>query len=199
MEIKKITKVALGIAATIILGAIGSGVWEKLLSPFISFLGNTLSSTIAKISSSYSDSIYTKAAILETVDYSDRAAVLIIFIFMVLAFIYSINTLKEIRPVRLSIESVKECFSGWRGVIFSGAFILIIFILISRDSLVRDIQNYSLKHMEIVHPHVTEKEYLLLRSQYLQMTNENDFKEFTKKLSKHFVSNSLVLPEFAPR
>lgn len=36
--IKKIIKIALGIAATIVLGAIGSGLWERFLGPFLDWL-----------------------------------------------------------------------------------------------------------------------------------------------------------------
>ena len=55
-------KLIIGGIATIILGAIGSGVWEKLLSPLLSSIGGSISSFLSSVSTSYSDSLYSRAA-----------------------------------------------------------------------------------------------------------------------------------------
>lgn len=52
-----------GILGTLIFGGLGSGVWEIILKPFFSFMGNGIISFLINTSSSFSNEIYQNIAI----------------------------------------------------------------------------------------------------------------------------------------
>lgn len=54
----KYTRIFFGIVATIFLGAIGSGVWEKFLSPVSSSTTTFIASLFSSLSDSYANSLY---------------------------------------------------------------------------------------------------------------------------------------------
>lgn len=53
----------LGILGTLIVGGLGSGVWEVVLKPIFSFLGNGIINFLVQTSSSFSDEIYQSIAL----------------------------------------------------------------------------------------------------------------------------------------
>lgn len=54
----KVLSWALGILGTLIIGGLGSGVWEVALKPLFSFLGNGIISFLVNKSTSFSNEIY---------------------------------------------------------------------------------------------------------------------------------------------
>ena len=96
MKIEKILKILFGIVSTIILGAIGSGVWERLLSPALGEFGNFLTTTISSISERYSNSIYTDASFVISYDQSRVVVLLLMFFVLTGLFIYAVFQKKDI-------------------------------------------------------------------------------------------------------
>lgn len=60
--LSKSLKIIVGVIATIILGAIGSGLWERFLGPTLDWLTKASIGTIARGYGSYRDLIYASAA-----------------------------------------------------------------------------------------------------------------------------------------
>ena len=54
----KLVKIILGVIGTILIGAIGSGVWERFLSPLIDSTASRLASLFSLVSKSYANSLY---------------------------------------------------------------------------------------------------------------------------------------------
>lgn len=199
MEIKKFVKIILGVMLTILLGAIGSGVWERLLSPTLSKISNLITSSVASISDRYSDSIYSTASYLVSFDQS-RTVHLLLFLFIFFGlFAYAIYSKKDNKILSLINKAMMTYCRGWSGIIFSGAFLIVIFFLIATDSTTREIRYYSTKNMEIVRPYIGEKQYLMLRSNYLSMNNKDDFKKFLENLYAAASTTPIKIKKFDPR
>lgn len=199
MRIKNVIKVVLGILAAILLGAIGSGVWEKVLSPSISYIGKFVTSTISSLSSSYSDSIYKSAS---NISYSGQsgALVLILFLFVFFGlFIFALNSKKENNFIAPFYEGFLIYYRGWTGIIFSGALLFFMLFMISIQISILDIQRYSLKQMDILRPYIGEQEFHKLRSDYLIMKNKNDFNEFLNSLHLQSLKVNIDIDEYINR
>ena len=193
----KIVKLFFGALATILLGAIGSGFWEKFLSPLLSYLSKLITSTISSLSTSYSDSIYAKASNITS---THDGAVTIIFFFISFGlFMYALNSKKENIFIRIIHQSVNMNFQGWFGIINTGAFFIVAIFLLSTETTVKQIRMYSVKQMEIVRPYLGEDKYLQLRSEYLRIKSKTDFDKFIDKLNSSAKSASISLDKFTYR
>ena len=62
MKLQTVTKVLGGFAAAILLGAIGSGVWERLLSPLLDGGYRATVDLVSHVSVAYKDNIYLAAS-----------------------------------------------------------------------------------------------------------------------------------------
>lgn len=196
MNLKTIIKFVLGAFATIILGAIGSGVWEKLLSPGLTHASHAITSFISSISTSYSNSIYSRAS---NISYHDETAILASFLFLLVfigLFVFALNTKKEHLFIGILHRSFVEQYKGWWGIVQSGAFLVVIFFLIVTQTSVTYIQSYTSKQMEILRPYVGEQKYHLLKSDFLQIESKEEFEGLLKKMEDLAKENDIKLGEF---
>jgi len=182
MNIKRGIKLFLGALATIFLGAIGSGLWEKVLSPFLSYLSRFFTSTLSSISSSYATSIYTRAAKLYGSDSPTTVGLALMLLVFSGLFFYALASKKDNLFIQILHRAIIFNFSGWVGLIYSGAFVIVLLFLLSTENTVQAIKNYSHRQLEIIHPYIEEHQYLLLRSQYITMRSRQDFDQFQSKL-----------------
>lgn len=182
MTVGNSIKIILGLFATILLGAIGSGVWEKLLSPGLRELSNIITNILSSISTTYSDSIYSSASNIMVYDHSGSIVLLLFLIVFIGLFIYALDSKKENSKVGLLHKAMVEQYRGWQGIISSGALLVLLTFMMATDTTVSEIKRYSLKNMEITRPFIGEHEYLMLKSRYLRMKNEDDFKLFLESL-----------------
>lgn len=196
MKVEKVSKILLGVIATIFLGAIGSGVWERILSPSLREFGNFLTSTISSISKTYSDSIYLSASSI--ISYDQTKVIVLLFMLFVFTglFIYALYSKKD-NPIVCSIHRfLVKPMQGWMGIIYFGSFVMLILFFMAKDTTVRDIRWYSTKNMEIVRPYIGENQYLMLRSDFLSMGNKDDFENFLKKLYLTASTASIDIKKF---
>jgi|LGVD01.1.fsa_nt_gb hypothetical protein len=115
MKFKIFIKILLGALATILLGAIGSGVWERLLSPALKETSNFITSTISSISKTYSDSIYSRASSITTYDQSENILLILLFVVFFALFIYAINSKKDNPRIARLHRAMVGPFQGWAG------------------------------------------------------------------------------------
>lgn len=131
MKINKILKIIGGVLLTILIGAIGSGVWEKLLSPFLLYLSGSVTEFLSSISQSYENGIYSNAS---TIKYEGQAGNFFLLSFLALAFylLYTALSTKVDNKVIKSIYSVIRMYrQGWTGIFFSGGLLITQIQLIS--------------------------------------------------------------------
>ena len=182
MKINGGWKILLGITGTIILGAIGSGVWERLLSPFLSYLSSSLTTAISSISKTYSDSIYTSAANLYSPNATESIGFVILLISFAWLFVMAIQSKKEHRFIGILHQALVLNYRGWFGIAHCGAIIIVVLLMMSRQATVEKIQSYSYQQMEIVRPFVGEQRYAQLRSDFFRMHTKEDFDRFLSTL-----------------
>lgn len=182
MNLSRLPKVILGAVATIILGAVGSGLWEKVLSPLLGYFANRITSILSALSSSYSDSIYSQASRLYAPSPSDRMAIVIMFLIFMGVFVYAVRSKRENVIIKALHQGMAEAFTGWRGIVYSGSFVVLLIFLASRQTTIEEIRSYSTTQMEIVRPYVGEEKYHQLKSRFLRMRSKKDFDRFLHEL-----------------
>ena len=177
----RILKVIGSILAAIILGAIGSGVWEKLLSPAISRLSEFIASTISGISTSYETSIYQRAARDTTDLYSLKIAFLIVlFAGLTLVIFLTTRALSRSLP-HARLRSRLRFFLGVQGLSGGLALVVLAFISMSKVDAASRIKEASLRSLEILRPSLGETAYYELRSDYYSIESKRDFLSFKAK------------------
>lgn len=197
MKFGTAVKVLLGILGTILLGAIGSGFWERVLSPFLSYLSSTLTSALSSASKAYSDSIYTSAANLSTPNSTEGLGFVLLFLIFFWLFLNAISSKKGNRFIEVLHRAITFQFKGWFGIAYCGAMLIFLFFMIARQATVEKIQGYSYRQMEIARPFVGELKYVKLRSSYFQVRTKEDFDLFLKDLYGTSKSAGLVVEPFA--
>ena len=117
-----------GIAGAIILGAIGSGVWERLLSPALSWLSTSTAALLSSMSSAYEESIYVRAARDATDLYPMRLGMLIL-VLVGLALLVGIG-LRAFSGTQLELRTQKRLsrFMTIQGLSMGLALYLIAFV-----------------------------------------------------------------------
>ena len=196
LKFNNFLKLVGGAIATVFLGAIGSGLWERILSPGLQSLSNFITSTLSSISVTYSDSIYSRASLLRDYDQSSSVLLALLLFVFIWLFVFALSSKKENRIVFLLHKAIVGYFTGWFGIIYSGSLLVFIFFMFSTESTVANIKSYSSKNMEIVRPYIGEVEYLKLRSEYLRIESENDFEQFLQHLHDASSKGEVEIPKF---
>ncbi|CAM2144597.1 putative CvpA family protein [Pararobbsia alpina] len=197
MNFNKPLKIFLGLFGTIIVGAISSGVWERILSPFLSFSAAKITGFLSFISQSYSDSIYLTAANL----YAAPSGGMVINFIMGLSSGFLLWV--SLRAQRNSIvtdgffEAMQRFFSSWLSVCYWGILFVFCIFMAARGTTIADIRIYSEKHMEMIRPYIGEPAYLKLRSDYMRIKTENDFDLFLTELDGYYKKSGILL-DLAP-
>ncbi len=112
---------------------------------------------------------------------------------------FALSSKKENFYIWLLHRSAFRSFRGWFGIIQSGALLIVVIFLMTRQVAIDEIQNYSIMQMEILRPYIGEEKFLLLRSGYLQMKNKEDFESFLAKLNDSAKSASISIDAFSSK
>jgi hypothetical protein len=195
----KFVKVVLGILATIILGAIGSGLWERMLGPFLDWLTRATIGLYASAFSTYQDSIYANAAKGFHEAHSLAVYTLIIGILPLLYYILLRRHPTAVRdpndPVRILIRSRK----GYLLIMLLTVAIAFGTIFTSlRIRHINETITFSLASIEIVRPFVGEQRYADLRSRYFAMRTTKDFRGIYEEVMAAAKDNHRQLPDYEP-
>lgn len=193
MNIKNLLKVVAGIVGTILVGAIGSGVWERMLSPALVYASAEITNFLGEVSNTYSDSVYTSAASLYN-PFSVRDVVAALFmITFSYTFFSAIRSKRSNKYVDAIYRMMILAFSGWVGIGYWGIFLAATTFSLARLKTVEEIQSYSQSKMEIVRPYVGEARYFHLRSDYLRIRSKADFDRFLVELDESFQEAKIPL------
>ena len=181
MNLRTILKIIGGLLLTVLLGAIGSGVWERILSPLLQYTSSEVTSALSFVSASYSNSLYSSAAAYPgTVRGGDTPTLL--FIVLILAWLFwSLRDKSENFLVR-SFGRALKMYKGWFGAAYALVALIVMIIGSAKQVEVSRIQRDSLTKLEIIRPIVGEQRYLQLRAQYFGMKTEKDYIAFMKVL-----------------
>ncbi len=193
-------------APVLFVGAIGSGLWSWIGSPLSFWFADKFVYVFSKVSSSYIDYLHTN---IGKAYYEESSAIIKITLDMIVISIYLSVPLIFIKARRAMLNKkpkrfMKKMIESKKGYITILTVFLIIStsaILVMASSIIKTNYNYSAinyieRSTEILAPYLTEKEILMLRSEFRLIESAEQFYNLDNRLK--FLSNlhSINIPEF---
>ena len=195
-------KISLGVLGTILLGAIGSGLWERFLSGTVDSVVDLSIVIVSSIFNSYKDGIYETASL----GFHESYSLLLIMLFVMLMPLAYLRLLRmhpiEVKRRRTSENKVGDFIVSEKGYKFIFGLTITVMILcvfiISKISYTNRVVTYSMRSIDIVKPYISNNEYDLLKSQFYQVRNTDDYTMFNDKVKRISNKHNLKLPENEP-
>ncbi|ANP78339.1 MULTISPECIES: hypothetical protein [Vibrio] len=192
----KIFKLFAAVLGTILVGAIGSGVWEKLLSPLLSYISGVITYFFSSISSSYENAIYANAS---TVEYGGQSNSVIFILLFLIGFVCLFNATKSIKNswfTRAVNAWLLTYVEGWTGVFTSICLVTLSLFIFSSQSSTLKVRKYSFENMQILRPYIGDNQYHFLYSSFVQVKSKSDFEEFVSEIEKYSAEHKLEISKF---
>lgn len=183
-------KKLLYLAGAVFIGALGSGLWENVISPFLSWLSKNVFYFFRFISSSFTDSVYRNVS--NGFYESSSTQIINTFLIVFLTIFYLLIALYPIIPKKIKLEK-KKAIIFWAFIVVgvsSSLFGILMNIYISETV------TKTLSNIEIISPAIEEKEYRMLKSEFHSMTGEKDFLELQKKITEIAEKNNFRLKKW---
>ena len=179
-EPKSGRKIAVAVLGTLVLGAIGSGVWDRIGGPLFDVFTRLLIGGLDLITRSYKDSIYQEAAygFQETsssfIHQQFLGMLPILYFFIILRHPW----LKEKMP-RNGNSRVKDFLKSPRGFYFISVVTVVVFITcfvsMTRLAYVRAVVTYAQTTIQRLAPHIDEQEEEELLARLRSVRNAEDY------------------------
>lgn len=198
MTPKTIRNILGGIAATVILGAVGSGVWERLLSPALDWMFRASVDLVSTVSLRYKNGIYEAAAKGFHEDYSLRIFLIASLVLSLFLLTYAMRKHDDMNQRFIQPLLARKGLAQWLAVVASFAFALFVFYSVARHQATNHITTYSIQSMDILRPYIGEQKYILFRSNFLQIKSADQFERFNLSLIQEAKASGVSLPDFEP-
>ena len=214
--VRKVALGALGLVGTILIGAIGSGIWQRLGDPLYIWLRDaTLNGATLGIAT-LKDALYAEVA---TGLYERPASVLLgTFLFVILYVMFIMLTIITVRARRqghalgkgrrrgeaVNIEERrqrvlqtlrKQLYVMWPMTLVLA--ISITFNIIKTTYTSRAIGHYR-QLTALVGPYISESEMKTYDSRFAQIQSAQEYTDVTRELVELATENGLVIPNFRP-
>lgn len=198
---KRFLKFTLGVIATIFLGAIGSGLWERFLGPFLDWLSRVTIGAFAWGHASYRDSIYSDAA--RGFHEAQSLALYTVFLgFLPLLYFWILRRHPTEKRAARDTSVFREIIRSRKGFWLIFALTMVVFISVMFSTLrlrhINETITYSLATFEIVRPFVGEDQYLRYRSRYFSLRTAVEFDALHKEILAVAKVHDIRLPEYQP-
>lgn len=195
----KFLKVLLGIVATITLGAIGSGLWERMLGPSLDWLTHATVGMYASAVGSYSDSIYEKAA---NGFHEENSLALYGLVISLLPLSYYFLLRRHPTEKRDNSEPIGIFMRSRRGYWVILCLTIAVTLGTAFTSLrlrhINETITFSLASFEIIRPYIGESKYIELRSRYFSMRTTAEFHSIYSEIVNVAKEHSQRLPDYSP-
>jgi hypothetical protein len=211
---RRLLKIIVAILVTILLGAIGSGLWERLLSSFVDKIAFYIMSVLASTFHGYVDYIHGdigKGLSGRFVLLSPLAILMFFITFPWLLILYyyrmlestlrEISDQKENRPpstedeIKIKIQGRKKKIARLMIPLACVSSILYISELIETTYTYKAALFVD-RSIEILAPYVSSKDVVSLRSEYRSIDSADKFYTLEEKLRAHAKSSNITLPKF---
>lgn len=206
MQISARGKIAAGATATILFGAIGSGVWELMFAPIAARVGRTLLTVFTLGLDSARDAIYRTAAKghheLPSVFLYGFLAIAAMFVPLLIAMPVFVRTTlrrrlasKQPDELRRLLQRVRRLLTIMTciGVVL-GAVIFVRFLM---HSYVNQAVTHFEQSMRIISPHLDVLEEKKLRSSFASIQNRREYVEVMARIGEIAQRNKKELPKFS--
>jgi hypothetical protein len=222
MQLSRWKKITLGVGGTILLGALGSGLWEQALRPLGQWLGRTLLTVVTLGSSALKDGIYREAA--KGVHEAGGLQVLFLMTLLLIG-LYSLppayvavirSTDKRIEKFRKSIQALgtEERITSLRkrdadlnrklSILQIIGFGVV--LLFATNTLINFLEldqangayTFFAQSMAICRPYLDDQQARLLESRFAGINSREDYVGVINDLRHIAASNQRKLPDFNP-
>lgn len=201
-------KVVLAIALTLLGGALGNGVWEFFLRDLVLAVFSSAAVTGSRLGSAYLDLLHAHIGDDQPLAFSLFASVGLA-VGIVLFMPFSIWRVRRSRASRMratnstdvSILVVRTLRSGFGLTLFTSLALfemLLAMHLLGAAIYQHKAVLWAQRSIEIVHPELTEHEYLELRAAYRSVEDAPAFYAVYARLQNLAKSRDLVLPKWSP-
>ena len=202
MNKKVIGKYAGTAVLTIVLGAVGSGVWERVIAPGYDATYRFIVNAFGGILTSYKDSIYQSASR----GFNDSHSAGAYFMGAIAASLSALIFLQIRHSSRgynagvndASLTSKIGLIGDWILLIIVSSMVLAIALSLARATTIDKTTIYSIRSVEILRPYIGEQKYELLLSQFYQVRTSADFYAFHTEVEQQAAATKVKLPEFTP-
>ena len=223
LDIKsKKLKYALGLLGAIIIGAIGSGIWEVVFQPVFSFLSNNIISLFSLLFKSLEKSIYEDIAKGYTEEPSYMAATLILYIFFMMLGYFTSHLIpekkkkndeldeieKELKKLKLGenvlakLDEIEKKLDlqrdklRERGRIILSILILLLVFLFSLLFILKykldKISSFE-QTIKAVKPFISQNEYDLFNSSFARIKNSTEYNKILDSLNSLALKNNIEI------
>lgn len=198
----KLIRIIVGIVATIVLGAIGSGLWERFLGPALDGLTRVSIGVFSHGHNSYRDSIYESAA----KGFHEAHALALYTLFLSLLPVGYMLILRR-HPTRRTPqgsppsslrEFVRSRTGYWVVLILTAVVFVTVMFTTLRLRHINETITYSLAAFEIVRPYVGDQKYTIYRSRYFSMRTAAEFEALHREVLDVAKKHEVRLPEYQP-
>lgn len=186
MQLTTTRKVVVAVGATIVLGAVGSGVWELVFSPSVSWLGRNLLTLVTLGLDSVSDAIYTDVAKghheQPSLAVYTFVATVVLFLPIVLALRSLLNprirrSLRDKEPEQLAALQ-KRVGSMLIWLLLTMTFLgTAIYVRALMHSYTNAAITYFNQSLTIVLPYISPEEERRLRSEFARISSKRDYEQ----------------------
>ncbi|WP_188983588.1 hypothetical protein [Pseudomonas matsuisoli] len=195
LSIQNFKKWTLGVIGTILLGAIGSGVWEWVLSDLFSWLGNNFILFASSISQTFVESLYKEVWRGQNFPYLRETYILTFVIYIMLPFMLGVfsrgssnrntTTAKKTKP-KLYIAIVMLC-----------SIAVMMTIKIWQTSFTERVASTLQANTLILAPFITDVELMELNSSFASVDSESTAIELKSKLESLSVKHKIKLHDMS--
>lgn len=194
-------KFALGVIATIILGAIGSGLWERFLGPFLDWLARVTVGAFAWGHTSYRDSIYENAAKGFHEAHSLAVYTLVLGL-LPMFYLFILLRHPTAQGTTAAPSKFRETVRSRKGFWLVFILAMIVFVAVNFSALrlrhINETITYSLATFEIVRPYVGEDQYARYRSRYFALRTAAEFEVLHREVQAVAKARGVQLPNYQP-
>ncbi len=209
-------KICVGILATILLGALGSGVWDMALKPLI-YMMQDMVLTIGTLGvKSLIDSVYIEVGVGNTARSSNHLLSFLVAPMLIIGFLnlYYVaimwkmtnNRTSEISRRVMVISNINKTIQRFRSGISDNFLlanclvlqlcIIILVFSISKTVYASDAHAYLIQISEIASPFLSAEEKMLVRSRIYQIHSREDFSNLRGMILKVIDEKKLYNPPF---
>ncbi|MCU7845326.1 MAG: hypothetical protein KZQ93_15965 [Candidatus Thiodiazotropha sp. (ex Monitilora ramsayi)] len=186
------------VVGAVIVGAIGSGIWDRVLSPAIDGVMRFVADAYGSFSAGYRDAIYSQAADVALGLTSPLSMSLLVLVTVLLLGIYSASLIHLSGIFDLRANGPFAKINVLMLTLFTLAMGVISLLITSQSAAMDKTSVYSVRSMEIVRPYIGEEKYFLLRSEFFSVDSADSFYDFNGRLIKNAEDAGVQLPEYKP-
>ena len=191
---KKYLKYAVALVGTIVLGAVGSGVWERLGSKFFDWIARSIITFVNALIGTYKDSIYREAAL----GFNEQAASMLYLIVLGAmvggCFGFTVARWHRHQDSRANSRASTVSRTPWPRVLL---YLSLVFVAsnsainASRHIYVREIVVYVYSSIDRLAPFLTDAEEEELLAQFRNVRGSEDYYAFYDRLLETYEAHGL--------